>query len=410
MNLLLQVNHIAARSKFGTSTQRLAHLSYLLTGGPHAGVSSFTDFSIYVKYPERQFLFAEFFTSLIHSDFFNDNDIAKLRQRGNEASRDDIREALVRYALTQENLTDGGAYLISRDAYRQLHTPGALQGFATHNFILAHELSHRLLDEIHTAPQLARWVDDNSLNLAHPEIAADALAVALIQAVHGLDDWVDAEGAITALATLQAVETGWHARVPTVEPTLDERQRALFDQYPRLAGFYRNFHTFNASRCEFLLRACSYTHPLPRCAWDALRFLLKRRRITVKGPAAAAINLAQFGDIPLALGHTDTDLDALRESKILADRFTNMLVHDGEGISSYTSRYAETLGIHGEGREILEDPSCLIRYYDLIAWILNSSEISTIAKSDWETGYSLAIYLAGTYRRHLSENTDGRNK
>jgi len=61
LNLLLQTLHMAARKRFGTKVERLAHLHHSLSDEPRASVTVFADSSILVRYSERLFNFVEFF-------------------------------------------------------------------------------------------------------------------------------------------------------------------------------------------------------------------------------------------------------------------------------------------------------------------------------------------------------------
>lgn len=380
------------------SGTRPAHLVYQLSGDPHAGVSSLTDSSISVKYPERLLLFVELFSWLMTEDFLDQyHHIAELRLSGNYASVNEIIGALVRFALVQENLTDGGAYLMPRDPDRGEGLLGLLLGFPAHTFILAHELSHKLLDEVDTAPELARWIAENSLTDANREIAADALALALVKTIYEpyeSYDWVDSAGAVWALTTLQAIDTGSYARISCANPSFDERLDAL-------AAQFRSSRSPRPDRRKFLTTLCLHEHLIPDRAWDALRFLVKSRRIAVKGRSSKAIDLAQFGDAFLVLGKADANLDFLRShtfpGRSLVGCAEELLFSQGEDIRAYTSRYAEKLDLQGDGREALEDPQQMVRYYDLIDWIWKCPRISELANIDREAGYASAIYLAGAY-------------
>ncbi|MFI5689957.1 hypothetical protein [Streptomyces sp. NPDC051636] len=355
------------------------------------------DGSISVKYSERLLLFVELFSWLLTEDFLDEyHHIAELRLSGNYASTNEIIGALVRFAMAQENLTDGGAYLMQRDADRG-GLLGLLQGFPAHTFILAHELSHKLLDEVDTAPELARWIGENSLTVANREIAADALALELVKIIYEpyeQFEWVGSAGAAWALTTLQAIETGSHARLSNVSPSFDERLDAL-------AGKFQSSKSSTPDRRRFLTALCLYERFVPDRAWDALRFLVRSRRVAVKGRALEAIDLAQFGDVFLVMGKVDVNLNFLRSRTSpgysLADCAGAILFSQGDDISAYTSRYVETLDIQGYGREALEDPRQAVRYYDLIDWIWKSPRISELANIDRDIGYGSAIYLAGAY-------------
>ncbi len=356
------------------------------------------DGSISVKYSERLLLFVEFFSWMLTEDFFEEyHHIAQLRLTGNYASTDEIIGALVRFAMAQENFTNGGAYLMSRSANKK-GLFGLPHGFPAHSFIVAHELSHKLLDEVDTAPELAAWVAQHGLTTANREIAADALAVELIKTIHEpyeAYDWVDSAGAVWALTTLQAVDVGSHARLSAANPNFDERLEALAGKFRRSAKIP------NPDRRNFLITLSSHKHFIPDSAWDALRFLAKSRFIAVKGRALKAIDLAQFGDAFLVMGKVDAGLNFLRSRTSpgyhFADYAEAISFNQGDDICEYTSRYVERLNIQGSGKEALEDPQHSVRYYDLIDWIWKSPRISELAAEDREVAYGLAIYLASVY-------------
>ncbi|MFG2867576.1 hypothetical protein [Streptomyces sp. NPDC048338] len=400
LNLMLQSHHIAARQKFGVAIDRLAHLVYSLNDIPDAGVTCEVDQSFLVRYPDRLYQFVEFFAMLTFRDFFRVGDLTALENQGTRVTPDAIRAALVRYALIQENLTDGGAYLVAKEAtkLRYLYTPGAMAGYAAHSFILAHELAHRLVDEVDTTPQLRNWLADNALTDPGSETTADALAVMLMASTP--DQTVEAEGSLLALSALSALDVGSHARLPTLEMEITERLK-LIRPFCRVTNSPR----INSARSEFLRKVAYYEGAVPSQGWDALHYLVKRGRIAAVGPVHEAIELARFGDLPLAIGKGDLDLTLLRRQvnaapailQSLAGSIDSLTLRSSDGIGSYTLRFCDLLGIGGNGREVMQDLASPVRIYDLIAWLLDSPALAPLIETNKEEGYATAIYLAGVY-------------
>lgn len=400
LNLLLQANHRGAGRRFNTNSERHAHLVHSMQHGSHVGVSSYPDSSIAVKYPERPFLFVELFSMLAQDEYFS-RDLAPNELRGGTGvdSTDTIRAALLRYALIQENLTNGGAYLVDQDAQRErLYRPAGVQA---HNFIVAHELAHKLFDEVDSAPELRVWVDNNSMSGANREFAADALAIELIQTVYESFDYPwDSVGAVLALKALQAFETGTHARLVAAKPTFEARLNALRSRFSRPAE-----SMISPLRVDYLQHISSYeAGAITVPTWNLIRTLRKRRRIHAKGDVAQAIELASFGDALLARAHRDTEFGLLRTVVAEDPKFhllggcAEILGYDGsEDIRSYTTRFAERLQLSAEARESLEDHSQSIRYYDLIGWVLKSPLVPPRFGYENDDSYAIAILLAGGY-------------
>ncbi|MFK0044832.1 hypothetical protein ACIQU4_12110 [Streptomyces sp. NPDC090741] len=413
LNLMLQSHHIAARQKFGVEIGRLAHLVYSLNDVADAGVTSEPDHSFLVRYSDRLYQFVEFFAMLTFNDFFRADDLAALQNQGISASPDDIRAALVRYALIQENLTDGGAYLVAKEAtrLRYLYTPGAMQGYAAHSFILAHELAHRLIDELDTTPQLRGWLADNALTDPRSETTADAIAVALMASSQP-DKWLEAEGSRLALSALSALEVGSHARLPRLGVEITERLK-MVTPLCRVASSPR----INPARIDFLREVASYKGPVSSQGWDALHYLVKRGRIAAIGPVHQAIDLARFGDLPFAIGKGDIGLSLLRQQinsaptvfPSLVESIDTLRLRSSDGIGSYTSRFCDILGIGEDGREAMEDVSSPVRIYDLIAWLFESSALAPLIKTNRQEGYATAIYLSGVYAGSCSETCERRS-
>ncbi|MDH2388578.1 hypothetical protein QCN29_07225 [Streptomyces sp. HNM0663] len=401
LNLMLQSHHIAARQKFGVAIDRPAHLVYSLNDIPDAGVTCEVDQSFLVRYPDRLYQFVEFFALLTFHDFFRFGDLAALENQGIRVTPDIIRAALVRYALMQENLTDGGACLVPKEAtkLRYLYTPGAMAGYTAHSFILAHELAHRLVDEADTAPQLSNWLEGNSLSHPRSETTADAIAVMLMASKYA-DQTVETEGSRLALSALSALDVGSHARLPTLGVEITDRLK-LVRPFCRVSNSPR----INPARTEFLRRVAYYEGAVPSQGWDALHYLVKRGRIAAIGHVHEAIELTRFGDLPLAIGKRDIDLRLLRKQVNAAPAIFHSLVgsidsltlHASDGIGSYTLRFCDLLGIKGAGREVMEDLASPVRMYDLIAWLFDSPALAPLIEINREEGYATAIYLAGVY-------------
>jgi|GEM_PF-3984899 len=343
------------------------------------------------------------------ADFYSPKDIERLREKGNRASPDDIRAGLVRYALVQENLTNGGAYLIDRWAFLLARMPGALVGLAAHDFILAHELSHKLLDEIDEAPGIRTWLAEQSLDGADIEIACDAMAIELIKTTHGIDADPGALGPILALKALQAFDIGSHARLPAGS-SYEERIGRIAPDI--VAGFNAGL---NLARVDFLVQLCRYESFVSMEGWRALLLLYQSRRIFVVGDVPQAIDLAILGDRMISVGKRDNTLEVLNRLAAaspsilgpLADHRRSLQVHSGDDIWTFSRRYADTLRLDEPEKSWLEDPSRPIRYYDLIAWLLKSPLIAPIEWLDKDECYATAIYLAGAYAGSCEELQGG---
>ena len=396
--IILRGNHESAIMKFGTRSDRSVHIDHSMQDNPHAGVTSYGDSSILIRYPERLFKFVDFFCMLTEGKYFAEANLP-------------FRTALLRFALAQENFTDGGAYLIDRLAKPPVFMPA---GQAAHNFIIAHELAHKLLDEPDTAPRLHAWVQQNSLDDANREIAADALAIELINVEYDGLSWTypwDAVGATIALSALDVFEHGSHARLPVVEPTIDARLDEMRSKFSAPAESVVDFN-----HLDYLRHSASYgTGSIDKEIWDTVRRMWKKKHLLAQGDVRRAIELAEFGDVMLAAGFRDPSLDRIRDMpvdamsgfELLKDRLGDIGHRMTEDIISNSTRFAAGLELSPVAREVLGNLALPVRYYDLIAWILESPIIPRRNGLQNDDAYGIALYLAGTYAGGVSKSAGG---
>jgi hypothetical protein len=247
---------------------------------------------------------------------------------------------------------------------------------------------------------LSGWLRENALDNVDREIVADALALELICTFEDRSSgypW-DAVGATLALRALEVFEDGSYARLPKVEPTIDDRLREMSSRFTR-----RPDTVLDITQLDYIRSGRSYAvGAISAGTWNTVRRMWERKYLHAKGNVRQAIGLAEFGDMMLAAGFNDPSLDRLREILEGASSDFAALRAALDGIRYETgeynaTRFARGLELSGEARHILENPARPVRYYDLIAWILESPLLPRRNDLENDDAYATAIYLAGAY-------------